>query len=103
VTNTPSIDAFWTLYLINVLQPVDITTLSTETERLWKSQERSGEVNATIASSLSELIESNLITVENNQQYAVTLLGLERLSLFKLGRIRDKNRLFLLKKGFKAR
>ncbi|HET8889876.1 MAG TPA: hypothetical protein VFQ41_13320 [Candidatus Angelobacter sp.] len=103
MTHIPSIDAFWTLYLINVLQPVDVTTLSAETERLWKSQARSGEVNATIATSLNELIESDLVAIEENQQYAVTLLGLERLSLFKLGRIRDKNRLFLLKKEFKER
>lgn len=103
MTYIPRPDAFWTLYLINVLQPVSAAELGEETRRAWKSQNRSGDADASILSSLDELRRSRLVTLEENGLYAVSLLGLERLSLFKLGRIRDKNRLFVLKKRFKTR
>lgn len=102
MTLIPSIETFWTLYLINVLQPVDLKLLAEETVRLWKSQQREGDVQR-IQSSVDELVSSQLVAVDVNSSYSVTLLGLERLSEFKLGKIRDKNRLFLLKKRFKTR
>ena len=102
MTFIPSTDAFWVLYLINVLQPVGLESLRNETHALWKSLGRTEDPSQSILVSIDELTRAQLVVVGPQGLHATTLLGIERLSLFKLGRIRDKNRLFLLKKGFKA-
>ena len=50
---------------------------------------------------LDDLAKYELIFMRSDERYSVTSLGLERLSQFKFGRIRDKNRLFVLKGRFK--
>jgi hypothetical protein len=99
--NTDSnIDPFWVLYLVNVLAPVSRERLEIEAAQLLKSMpSRSEPVD--LDRWLRELVDSQLSMIRSDGLYAVTSLGLERLSQFKFGRIRDKNRLFELKKRLK--
>lgn len=50
---------------------------------------------------LRALSRSRLVIERSDGLYVVTSLGLERLAQFKFGRVRDKNRLFELKKKLK--
>ena len=96
-----SIDPFWVLYLANVLAPVSRERLEIEAAQLLKSMpSRSEPVD--VDRWLRELVESQLVIIRSDGLYAVTSLGLERLSQFKFGRTRDKNRLFELKKRLKT-
>jgi hypothetical protein len=97
----PSLDVFWVLYLVNVLQPVSKGDLDKEAERLLSAMPgRTEAIN--VSACLEQLISVNLVITRSDELYSVTSLGLERLSQFKFGRIRDKNRLFLLKSRFKS-
>ena len=95
-----SIDPFWVLYLINVFQPVARDVLESEARALLRAMPaRSDSID--VEKWLHELVESGLVILRSDGLHAVTSLGLERLSQFKFGRIRDKNRLFVLKKRLK--
>ncbi len=93
-------DAFWVLYLINIYQPVTRDELEAETRRLLEAAKRkTGAFN--ISHSLAALVSANMAIVLSDGRYAVTILGLQKLSLFRLGMARDKNRMFVLKNRFR--
>jgi len=95
-----SIDPFWILYLVNVLQPVSAERVAEEADRLRRSvPDRLEAVD--VARWVRELSGANLLMMRSDGLLAVTSLGLDRLSQFKFGRVRDKNRLFELKKRLK--
>lgn len=93
-------DAFWVLYLINVLQPVGRDELETQTHRLLEAV-RPKRTGFNVSNSLAALVSANMAILEADGRYAVTVLGLQKLSLFHLGFARDKNRMFVLKNRFK--
>jgi hypothetical protein len=94
-------DALWVLYLVNVLQPVTRDTLEAQTRRLMRSLRRKPKGGIDITRSLSDLAGANMTILLSDGRYSVTALGLQKLSAFKLGRVRDKNRMFELKDRFK--
>lgn len=95
-----SVDPFWVLYLVNVLQPVDRQTLDAQGQTLARTMPgRTEPIDVNMC--LGELASSGLVMLRSDNCYTATSLGLERLSQFRLGRIRDKNRLFVLKKLLK--
>jgi hypothetical protein len=95
-----SIDTFWVLYLVNIHQPVDLNTLVDAAKKLLAAvPDRSEPID--VRTSLQELLDSGLVMLRSDKLIVVTILGLERLSQFKFGRIRDKNRLFVLKQRLK--
>ncbi len=95
-----TIDPFWVLYLVNVFQPVAREILDAEAKSLLKAiPGRSEPID--VDKWLEGLMRAELVMSRSDGLYMVTSLGLERLSQFKFGRIRDKNRLFTLKKRFK--
>lgn len=89
-------DAFWVLYLMNILQPVSADELEVETRRLLETARRKTS-GFNISHSLAALVGANMAILQTDGRYAVTLLGLQKLSLFHLGFLRDKNRMFVLK------
>jgi hypothetical protein len=101
VNTDSSIDPFWILYLVNVEQPVSQQTLEAEAAKLLMSTPNRTEP-IDVPKCLADLLKFDLIILRSDKLYSVTSLGLERLSKFKFGRIRDKNRLFLLKKRFET-
>ena len=94
-------DAFWVLYLINVFQPISADTLEAQTRRLMDSVGRKTAVGFSISHALTALVRANLAILGEDGRYAVTFLGLQRLSKFNLGFARDKNRMFVLKNQFR--
>jgi hypothetical protein len=95
------LDIFWVLFLVNVLQPVSKVGLDKEAEGLLAIiPGRTEPIN--VSACLDQLVGGRLVVMRSDELYCVTSLGLERLSQFKFGRIRDKNRLFVLKERFKA-
>jgi hypothetical protein len=94
-------DAFWVLYLINVLQPVNRDELEGQTRRLMEAVQHKAAARFDIAQSLSALVGAHMAILEADGRYAVTALGLQKLSLFNLGLARDKNRMFMLKNRFR--
>lgn len=94
-------DAFWVLYLINVFQPISKHDLQVQTHRFMESMHGGPGHNIDVSRPLADLQEANMVHLSSDGRYAVTLLGLEKLSTLKLGRIRDKNRLFFLKDSFR--
>jgi hypothetical protein len=100
VNTDSSIDPFWILYLVNVEQPVSLQELESEATKLLATMRNRTEP-IDVRKCLDDLSKFELIIIRSDQRYSVTSLGLERLSQFKFGRIRDKNRLFVLKERFK--
>jgi hypothetical protein len=100
VSTDSSIDPFWILYLVNVGQPVSRQQLESEARKLLATTRNRTEP-IDVGKCLDDLSRSELILVRSDDRYSATSLGLERLSQFKFGRIRDKNRLFVLKKRLK--
>jgi hypothetical protein len=94
-------DAFWVLYLINVFQPIGADELEVRTRRLMESARRKPTTGFKISHALSDLESAKMIILESDGRYAVTILGLQRLSRFRLGLARDKNRMFVLKNRFR--
>jgi hypothetical protein len=89
-------DAFWVLYLINVLQPISRDELEARSSRLLQSVRRKTAVAFNISHALQTLVSANMAILGTDGRYAVTILGLKKLSLFHLGFARDKNRMFVL-------
>ncbi len=94
-------DAFWVLYLINVLQPIGVEELEAESRRLMKAAGRSTATDFNISRTLASLVDANMAISEIDGRYAVTVVGLQKLSLFHFGFSRDKNRMFVLKDRFR--
>jgi hypothetical protein len=94
-------DAFWVLYLINVLQPIGAGALEAQSRRLMESAGRKTATGFNISHTLAALVGANMAILGADGRYAVTILGLQKLSLFNLGFARDKNRMFVLKDRFK--
>lgn len=94
-------DAFWVLYLINVLQPISANELEVQTRRLMESTRRKPTADFNISNALGALVSAKMIILGADGCYAVTILGLQRLSRFGLGLARDKNRMFVLKNRFR--
>ena len=81
------------LYLVNVLQPVPRA-------RLRKEYETLSQVNITLSGfnqMLEQLVRTGFV-LKKKRLYSVSGSGLQRVSAFGLARIRDRNRLFLIKK-----
>jgi hypothetical protein len=95
-----STDAFWVLYLINILQPVGRDELEAQTHRLLEGV-RAKKANFSVPDSARALVAANLAILQADGSYAVTMLGLQKLSEFQLGLVRDKNRMFVLKSRFR--
>lgn len=93
-------DAFWVLYLINVFQPVSREELEARSHRLFEAVRRRTS-GLSIPRSLDALVAANMAILRTDGRYAVTVLGLQKLSLFHLGFVRDKNRMFVLKNKFR--
>lgn len=93
-------DAFWVLYLINVLQPISRDELEGQTRRLMEAVRRKANPSFDISRTLAALIGAHMAIKGSDERYAVTVLGLQKLSLFNLGLARDKNRMFILKNQF---
>jgi len=93
-------DAFWVLYLINVLQPIEADELDEQSRRLLQAAGRKLRTGFNISHTLSALVGANMAILQADGRYAVTILGLQKLSLFNLGFGRDKNRMFILKNRF---
>lgn len=89
-------DAFWVLYLMNILQPADREEIETQTRRLLQAVKRKGPA-LDVSQSLAALVGANMAVLREDGRYSVTLLGLQKLSIFHLGYLRDKNRMFVLK------
>ena len=93
-------DAFWVLYLINILQPVGRDELEAQTRHLLEAGHRKA-AGINVPHSLAALVDANMAILQADGRYAVTVLGLRKLSLFHLGFARDKNRMFVLKNRFR--
>jgi hypothetical protein len=93
-------DAFWVLYLINVLQPIGADELDAQSRRLLQGAGRKLRAGFNISHTLAALVSANMAMLQADGRYAVTILGLQKLSLFNLGFGRDKNRMFVLKNRF---
>ena len=81
------------LYLVNVLQP-------TPRARLRKEYETLSEANITLSGfnqMLEQLVRTGFV-LKKKGLYSVSSSGLQRVSAFGLARIRDRNRLFFIKK-----
>jgi hypothetical protein len=94
-------DAFWVLYLINILQPVSRDQLEDQTRRLMEAVRHKPTAAFNIPHSVADLTRANVTIQRADGRYAVTVLGLQKLSLFHLGLVRDKNRMFVLKDKFR--
>jgi hypothetical protein len=94
-------EAFWLLYLINIFQPVGQDQLEEQTRRLQGSARKAAS-EAQISKTLADLVRANMAILRPDGLYAVTLLGLQKLSVFRLGFSRDKNRMFELKNRFRT-
>jgi hypothetical protein len=90
-------DAFWVLYLINVFQPIGAEELDARSRRLIAAAGRKIGVDFNISYALAALVRAHMVVLESDARYAVTILGLRKLSEFNLGFSRDKNRMFVLK------
>jgi len=86
------------LYLINVLQPVDASSLATEYRGSVKSASTDTTRSAGELSAAVKRLVKNRLVFESKGRYAVTAKGLHRITTVGLNRSRDKNRLFNLKK-----
>jgi hypothetical protein len=93
-------DAFWVLYLINVLQPIGADELDAQSRRLLQAAGRKLRTGFNISHTLGALVNANMAILQADGRYAVTILGLQKLSVFNLGLGRDKNRMFILKDRF---
>lgn len=88
-----------TLYLVNVLQPVgvgDLTSAARRVSRAARSTRRN--TRRRVERDLDRLAWRGLL-VKRGAKYSVTTLGLDSVSRLGLGRLRDKNRLFILKRA----
>jgi hypothetical protein len=94
-------DAFWVLYLINVFQPIDTAELDARSRRLIEAAGRKIAADFNISHALAALVRAHMAVLGSDGHYAVTVLGLRKLSQFNLGLSRDKNRMFVLKDRFK--
>ena len=94
-------DAFWVLYLINVFQPISANELEVQTRRLMESVSRKTAVGFKVSHALTALVSANMAILGTDGRYAVTILGMQKLSEFNLGFARDKNRMFVLKNQFR--
>jgi hypothetical protein len=94
-------DAFWVLYLINVLQPISCDQIEVRTGRLMEAAKRKPSAGFDVSRTLADLVGASMAIREADGRYAVTVLGLQKLSLFNLGLARDKNRMFVLKNQFR--
>jgi hypothetical protein len=94
-------DAFWVLYLINVFQPISADELEVRTRRLMESVGRRTAAGFSMSNALRDLVGSNMAVLGTDARYAVTILGMQKLSEFNLGFARDKNRMFVLKNQFR--
>jgi hypothetical protein len=87
------------LYLVNVFQPVSTARLKEESDRYISSpKKRSPIAKPDIEIVLDRLIMRKLV-INTKGKYSVTLRGLDSVSVLGLGGLRDKNRLFNLKKA----
>jgi hypothetical protein len=89
-------DAFWILYLVNVLQPVSGEDVEERSRALLERMNRKVS-RVSVPGTLSSLETADMIIRRQDGRYAVTLLGLQGLSRFHFGFSRDKNRMFVLK------
>ncbi|MGA7218018.1 MAG: hypothetical protein WBX38_06870 [Candidatus Sulfotelmatobacter sp.] len=94
-------DAFWVLYLVNVLQPISADELEVRTRRFMEAAKRKPIARLDLTRALADLVRAGMALKEADGCYAVTVLGLQKLSLFNLGLARDKNRMFVLKNQFR--
>jgi hypothetical protein len=94
-------DAFWVLYLMNILQPIRADELEAHSRRLMEAAGRKLAAGFNISHTLAALVSANMAVLEADGRYAVTILGLQKLSLFNLGFRRDRNRMFILKNRFR--
>jgi hypothetical protein len=87
------------LYVVNLLQPVEISRLDKELVRYSSlSPKIKSHTPFDLQATMKRLVTRKLLMITKGR-YAVTLKGLESVSHLGLGRIRDKNRLFILKKA----
>jgi hypothetical protein len=91
-----TMDAFWVLYLMNVLQPVTEPELEAETHRLFEVSKRPTR-GLDIPQTLAALVRADMAILGSDGRYAVSVLGLQKLSVFNVGFLRDRNRMFVLK------
>lgn len=92
-------DAFWVLYLINIFQPIGAEELDAQSRRLIQAAGRK-TADFSISRTLAALVGARMAVLEADGRYAVTIIGMQKLSLFNLGFSRDKNRMFMLKNRF---
>ena len=87
------------LYLVNILQPVEPSFLKKEFDRYPPVQgKHKSQVQTDFDSAIRGLISKKLV-MQSKGRYSVTLRGLEGIAELGLSRLRDKNRLFILKKS----
>jgi hypothetical protein len=82
------------LYLVNVLQPVSEARLRREFGKLSND---AVPTSSEFREMVRQLLRNRFI-LKRKSLYAVTSSGLQKVSSFGLGRARDRNRLFLIKK-----
>lgn|SRR5579862_7074024 len=86
------------LFLVSVLQPVAVGRLRKEYANAVRKDKKNSHSNTpSFSSALNDLHRSRLVSKQRGL-CRVTRLGFQKISTFGLNRIRDKNRLFLLKK-----
>jgi hypothetical protein len=87
------------LLLVNVHQPVELAQLKQVTVRFRGATKNAApSTEQDIQAILQRLVAKKLV-IQTKGKYAVTLKGLESISKLGLGRLRDKNRLFNLRKA----
>jgi len=93
------VDEVLILYLVNLWQPVELARLRKELNRYHPREEGSKPSRVVdLDATVKKLLLRKLI-LQAKGRYSVTLKGLESVSALGLGRLRDKFRLFNLKRA----
>ena len=85
------------LYVINVMQPVELSPIKEGFRRLTVEVARSGPRQEGFDRILDSLVHRGHVR-RKGKRYYVTATGLRKLTVLGLGHVRDKNRLLLLNK-----
>ena len=87
------------LLLVNVHQPVELSRLKQETDRYRAATKKAAVPGEPDIQAILKRLAAKKLVINTKGKYAVTMRGLESISILGLGRLRDKNRLFNLRKA----
>jgi len=86
------------LLLVNVLQPIPATRLKSEFDQILRRQLGKTSEQEPHFEALIKRLENATLIIKKGQEYSVTLAGLQKIGALGLERLRDKGRLFFLKR-----